>query len=151
MVFDFGMGFMVWYDVVISIDFDDKLDYVVFSLFGLYGIMLEDFGGVVGFWCGEIMGLSVGIRVLVIVIFVCMCVVVKVVWVKFGGVIVVLFDDDFFQVVILFGSSCGVLVVVVCCSVFVMVLCQGVFGVWLIGGNELFDVCICLQYIVCFV
>jgi len=48
-VSDLGMGFTVWHDVAAGETSDDKLDHVVLSPSGLYGIMSEDFGGVVGF------------------------------------------------------------------------------------------------------
>ena len=71
--------------------------------------------------------------------------------VKFGGLIMVLPDDDLAQAVTPLGSSRGVPVVVVRRSALAMVLRQGVPGARAIGGNELFDVRTRLQQTVTFV
>jgi hypothetical protein len=71
--------------------------------------------------------------------------------VKFGGVIMVLPDEDLAQAVTPLGSSRGVPVVVVRRSALAMVLRQGVPGARAIGGNELFDVRTRLQQTVTFV
>jgi hypothetical protein len=71
--------------------------------------------------------------------------------VKFGGVILVLPDEDLAQAVTPLGSSRGVPVVVVRRSALAMVLRQGVPGARAIGGNELFDVRTRLQQTVRFV
>src|SRR5690606_29998137 len=57
---DLGMGFTVWHDVAAGADADDKLDHVVLSPSGLYAVLSEDFGGIVGFRRGEIVGPPVG-------------------------------------------------------------------------------------------
>ncbi len=118
---------------------------------GLYGIMSEDFGGVVGFRRGEITGPSLGTRAPVTAALARMRAVAKAAKVKFGGAIVVLPDDDLAQAVTPLGSSRGVPVVVVRRSALAMVLRQGVPGARAIGGNELFDVRTRLQQTVRFV
>lgn len=150
-VSDLGMGFTVWHDVVAGQTADDKLDHVVLSPSGLYGIMSEDFGGVVGFRRGEITGPSLGTRAPVTAALGRMRQVARSAKVKFGGAIVVLPDDDLAQAVTPLGSSRGVPVVVVRRSALAMVLRQGVPGARAIGGNELFDIRTRLQQTVRFV
>ena len=146
-----GMGFTVWHDVATGPDPDDKLDHVVLSPSGLYGVMSEDFGGVVGFRRGEITGPSLGTRAPVTAALARMRAVAKAARVKFGGAIIVLPDDDLSQAVTPLGTSRGVPVVVVRRSALSMVLRQGVPGARAIGGNELFDVRTRLQQTVRFV
>lgn len=146
-----GMGFTVWHDVATGADADDKLDHVVLSPSGLYAVMSEDFGGVVGFRRGEITGPSLGTRAPVTAALSRMRSIAKAARVKFGGVIMVLPDDDLAQAVTPLGSSRGVPVVVVRRSALSMVLRQGVPGARAIGGNELFDVRTRLQQTVTFV
>lgn len=146
-----GMGFTVWHDVATGADADDKLDHVVLSPSGLYAVMSEDFGGVVGFRRGEITGPSLGTRAPVTAALSRMRSIAKAARVKFGGVIMVLPDDDLSQAVTPLGSSRGVPVVVVRRSALSMVLRQGVPGARAIGGNELFDVRTRLQQTVTFV
>lgn len=150
-VSDLGMGFTVWHDVAAGTDADDKLDHVVLSPSGLYGVMSEDFGGVVGFRRGEITGPSLGTRAPVTATHARMRVVARAAKVRFGGAIIVLPDDDLSQAVTPLGSSRGVPVVVVRRSALAMVLRQGVPGARAIGGNELFDVRTRLQQTVRFV
>ena len=146
-----GMGFTVWHDVATGADPDDKLDHVVLSPSGLYAVMSEDFGGVVGFRRGEITGPSLGTRAPVTAALSRMRSIAKAARVKFGGVIMVLPDDDLSQAVTPLGSSRGVPVVVVRRSALAMVLRQGVPGARACGGNELFDVRTRLQQTVTFV
>ncbi|MEV4669072.1 J domain-containing protein [Microbacterium sp. LWO12-1.2] len=150
-VSDLGMGFTVWHDVDAGKDADDKLDHVVLSPSGLYGIMSEDFGGVVGFRRGEITGPSLGTRAPVTGTLSRMRAVARAARVRFGGAIIVLPDDDLAQAVTPLGTSRGVPVVVVRRSALAMVLRQGVPGARAIGGNELFDVRTRLQQTVRFV
>lgn len=150
-VSDLGMGFTVWHDVDAGKDADDKLDHVVLSPSGLYGIMSEDFGGVVGFRRGEITGPSLGTRAPVTGTLARMRTVARAARVRFGGAIIVLPDDDLAQAVTPLGTSRGVPVVVVRRSALAMVLRQGVPGARAIGGNELFDVRTRLQQTVRFV
>lgn len=146
-----GMGFTVWHDVATGADPDDKLDHVVLSPSGLYGVMSEDFGGVVGFRRGEITGPSLGTRAPVTATLARMRTVAKAAKVRFGGAIIVLPDDDLSQAVTPLGSIRGVPVVVVRRSALAMILRQGVPGARAIGGNELFDVRTRLQQTVRFV
>ena len=150
-VADLGMGFTVWHDVAAGTDAEDKLDHVVLSPSGLYGVMSEDFGGVVGFRRGEITGPSLGHRAPVTTLLARMRAVSRAAKVRFGGAIIVLPDDDLAQAVTPMGSIRGVPVVVVRHSALSMVLRQGVPGSRAIGGNELFDVRTRLQQTVRFV
>ncbi|WP_292786747.1 MULTISPECIES: J domain-containing protein [unclassified Microbacterium] len=150
-VSDLGMGFTVWHDVAAGQTAEDKLDHVVLSPSGLYGVMSEDFGGIVGFRRGEITGPSLGTRAPVTAALARMRAVAKAAKVKFGGAIVVLPDDDLAQAVTPLGSTRGVPVVVVRRSALAMVLRQGVPGARAIGGNELFDIRTRLQQTVRFV
>lgn len=145
-VADLGIGFTVWHDVAAGPDAEDKLDHVVLSPSGLYGVMSEDFGGVVGFRRGEITGPSLGHRTPVTSLLARMRSVSRAAKVRFGGAIVVLPDDDLSQPVTPLGSIRGVPVVVVRRSTLAMVLRQGVPGARPVGGNELFDVRTRLQH-----
>ncbi|WP_309104008.1 DnaJ domain-containing protein [Microbacterium sp.] len=150
-VADLGIGFTVWHDVAAGASAEDKLDHVVLSPSGLYGVMSEDFGGIVGFRRGEITGPSVGHRAPVTSLLGRMRTVARAAKVKFGGAIVVLPDDDLAQAVTPLGGIRGIPVVVVRRSALAMVLRQGVPGARAIGGNELFDVRTRLQHTVSFV
>lgn len=150
-VSDLGMGFTVWHDVAAGASADDKLDHVVLSPSGLYGVMSEDFGGVVGFRRGEITGPSLGTRAPVTAALARMRTVAKAARVKFGGLIMVLPDDDLSQAVTPLGSIRGIPVVVVRRSALARVLRQGVPGARSVGGNELFDARTRLQQTVTFV
>ena len=150
-VSDLGMGFTVWHDVAVGTDADDKLDHVVLGPSGLYGVMSEDFGGVVGFRRGEITGPSLGTRAPVTAALGRMRTIAKTARVRFSGAIIVLPDDDLAQAVTPLGTSRGVPVVVVRRSALAMVLRQGVPQARAIGGNELFDVRTRLQQTVRFV
>ncbi|WP_341976790.1 DnaJ domain-containing protein [Microbacterium sp. LTA6] len=150
-VADLGMGFTVWHDVAVGTDPEDKLDHVVLSPSGLYGVMSEDFGGVVGFRRGEITGPSLGHRAPVTTLLARMRSLSRAAKVRFGGAIIVLPDDDLALAVTPLGSIRGVPVVVVRRSALAMVLRQGVPGARAIGGNELFDVRTRLQQTVRFV
>ncbi|MBO0980184.1 J domain-containing protein [Microbacterium sp. SD291] len=150
-VTDLGIGFTVWHDVATGADPEDKLDHVILSPSGLYGVMSEDFGGVVGFRRGEITGPSLGHRAPVTSLLARMRSVSRAAKVRFGGAIVVLPDDDLSQPVTPLGSIRGVPVVVVRRSALAMVLRQGVTGARPVGGNELFDVRTRLQHSIRFV
>lgn len=150
-VADLGMGFTVWHDVVAGPDAADKLDHVVLSPSGLYGVMSEDFAEVVRFRRGEIVGRGVEGRAPVATLLARMRVIARAARVRFGGAIIVLPDDDLDQAVTSLGKVRGTPVVVVRRSALSMVLRQGVPGVRDIGGNELFDVRTRLQQTVRFI
>lgn len=148
---DMGMGFTVWHDVAAGPDAEEKLDHIVLSPSGLYGVMSEDFGGVVGFRRGEIVGPGVGPRAPVTALLARMRGVAKAARVRFGGAIVVLPDDDLAQAITSLGTVRGVPVMVARQSALRTVLRTGVPGARDIGGNELFDVRTRLQHSVRFV
>ncbi|KDA05094.1 molecular chaperone DnaJ [Microbacterium sp. CH12i] len=153
-VSDLGMGFTVWHDVSTGADAEEKLDHVVLSPSGLYGVMSEDFAEVVRFKRGEIIGQGIGGRGgrgPVAGLLARMRVIARAAHVRFGGAIVVLPDDDLDQAITPLGSIRGVPVVVVRRSALHLVLRQGVPGARDIGGNELFDVRTRLQQTVRFV
>ena len=150
-VSDLGMGFTVWHDVAAGPVADEKLDHIVLSPSGLYGVMSEDFGEVARFRRGEIIGRSMDGREPVSALLARMRVIAKAARVKFGGAIVVLPDDDLEQAMVELGKVRGVPVVVVRRSALAMVLRRGVPGARDIGGNELFDVRTRLQQTVRFV
>src|SRR5690606_3805859 len=148
---ELGMGFTVWHDVAIDRDPEDKLDHVVLSPSGLYGLMSEDYGGPVGFRRGEITGNGVGRSAPVTALLARMRVLARAARVRFGGAVVVLPDDDLAQAVTPLGAIRGVPVVVARRGALAMVLRQGVPGARDIGGNELFDIRTRLQHTVRFV
>jgi hypothetical protein len=150
-VSELGMGFTVWHDVVAGPDAADKLDHVILSPSGLYGVVSEDFAESARFRRGEIIGKNVDGRAPVATLLARMRVIARAAKVRFGGAIVVLPDDDLDQAVTSLGKVRGVPVVVVRRSALAMVLRQGVPGARDIGGNELFDVRTRLQQTVRFV
>lgn len=150
-VADLGIGFTVWHDVAAGASGEDKLDHVVLSPSGLYGVMSEDFGGEVRFRRGEIIGAEVGGRAPVAALLARMRSVARAAGVRFGGAVVVLPDDDLPQPITPLGRVRGVPVVVVRRAVLGHVLRTGVPGARDIGGNELFDVRTRLQQTVRFV
>jgi hypothetical protein len=150
-VSDLGMGFTVWHDVATSADPADKLDHVILSPSGLYGVMSEDFAEVARFRRGEIIGAGVSGRAPVATLLARMRVIARAAKVRFGGAIIVLPDDDLDQAVTSLGKVRGTPVVVIRRSALSMVLRQGVPGARDIGGNELFDVRTRLQQTIRFV
>ncbi|MEW1975834.1 J domain-containing protein [Microbacterium profundi] len=149
-VSDLGMGFTVWHDVATGQRADDKLDHVILSPSGLYGVLSEDFGETVRFRRGEIIGPAVD-GAPIAALLARMRVIARAARVRFGGAIVVLPDDDLDQAITPLGKVRGVPVVVVRRSALHTVLRQGVPGARDIGGNELFDVRTRLQHTVTFV
>ena len=154
-VADLGMGFTAWHDVLAPFggpaggpsapapaesDEDDRLDHIVLGPTGLYGMTSGDFGGVVGFRGGEIVGPGVGPHAPVTALLTRIRAVSRSARVRFGGAVVVLPDDDLAQAVSPLGAIRGVPVVVVRRSALRTVLRSGVPGARVIGGNELFDV-----------
>ena len=150
-VSDLGMGFTVWHDVATGTDPREKLDHVVLSPSGLYGVMSEDFAETARFRRGEIIGQNVDGRAPVASLLARMRGIARAAKVRFGGAIIVLPDDDLEQAVTALGKVRGIPVVVVRRSTLGMVLRQGVPGARDIGGNELFDVRTRLQQTVRFV
>ena len=139
-VADLGMGFTVWHDVAIGDDPEDKLDHVVLSPSGLYGVMSEDFGGAVGFRRGELTGTGVGRLAPVTALLARTRSLGRAARVRFGGAIVVLPDDDLAQAITPLGAVRGTPVAVVRRSALGTLLRTGVPGARDIGGNELFDI-----------
>ncbi|WP_144793732.1 J domain-containing protein [Microbacterium paludicola] len=150
-VSDLGMGFTVWHDVAAGSGAGEKLDHVILSPSGLYGVMSEDFAELARFRRGEIIGRNVDGRAPVATLLARMRAIARAAKVRFGGAIIVLPDDDLDQAVTPLGKVRGVPVVVVRRSALSMVLRQGVPGARDIGGNELFDVRTRLQQTVRFV
>lgn len=134
---ELGMGFTAWHDVQVG---DDILDHVVLSPTGLYGMLSEDFGDVVGFRKGEIVGPAIGPNAPVTGLLSRMRAVAKSAGVRFSGAVIVLPDDDVAQAITALGSIRGVPTIVVRRSVVASALRTGVPGARPIGGNELFDV-----------
>lgn len=155
-VSDLGMGFTVWHDVATGSDAASpsdagKLDHVILSPSGLYGVMSEDFAEVVRFRRGEIIGRSIDGRAPIATLLARMRIIARAAKVRFGGAIIVLPDDDLDQAVTSLGKVRGTPVVVARRSALSMVLRQGVPGARDIGGNELFDVRTRLQHSIRFV
>jgi len=150
-----GMGFTSWHDVLAGASADasadDKLDHLVLSPTGLYGLMSEDFGGVVGFRQGEIVGPSVGPTAPVTTLLSRMRAVGKPAGVRFSAAVVVLPDDDVAQPVTPLGGIRGVSTFVVRRSVVPSALRGGLPGSRPVGGNEIFDIRTRLQGSVRFV
>ncbi|MGX1792331.1 J domain-containing protein [Microbacterium sp. NPDC055312] len=137
---ELGIGFTAWHDVTTGEDDDAKLDHVVLSPTGLYGLMSEDFGGPVRFRQGEVIGSHVGGATPIGDLLAGMRIVARTARVRFGGAILILPDDDLDEAVTPLGSVRGVPVVVVRRSALRTVLRGGVPGARVLGGNEAFDV-----------
>ena len=152
-VADLGMGFTVWHDVAASGrrgEPDAKLDHIVLSPSGLYGVLSEDFGGPVSLRRGELVGGDVD-GAPIAELLARMRVIARAAGVRFGGAIVVLPDDDLPQAIVEVGRVRGIPVVVCARSALATVLRRGVPGARDIGGNEMFDVRTRLQHAVSFV
>jgi hypothetical protein len=150
-VADLGMGFTAWHDVAIGSDPEDKLDHVVLSPSGLYGVMSEDFGGPVGMRRGELTGAGVGRVAPVTALLGRTRVLSRAARVRFGGAIIALPDDDLAQALTTLWTIRGTPVAVVRRSALATLLRTGVPGARDIGGNELFDIRTRLQQAVRFV
>lgn len=137
---ELGIGFTAWHDVAVGEADDAKLDHVVLSPTGLYGLMSEDFGGPVRFRQGEVIGAHVGGAAPIRELLARMRTVARRARVRFGGAILILPDDDLDDAVAALGSIRGVPVVVVRRSALRTVLRGGVPGARVLGGNEAFDV-----------
>lgn len=148
---DLGMGFTVWHDVAADAhDPNAKLDHVVLGPSGLYAVLSEDFGGPVRTRRGELIGDDVdGAPVAQLVARA--RTLARAARVTFGGVIVVLPDDDVVLAIEELGKVRGLPVAVVGRSALSTVLRRGLSGARDIGGNELFDVRTRLQQSVRFV
>lgn len=152
-VADLGIGYTVWHDVAAPVrggTGDDKLDHIVLSPSGLYAVLSEDFGGPVGVRRGELTGDAVpGAPVAELLGRVRS--IAKSAGVRFGGVIVVLPDEDLLQPVTDLGRVRGTPVVLVARGALGNVLRQGVPSARAVGGNEIFDIRTRLQQAVRFV
>ncbi|GAA1685338.1 DnaJ domain-containing protein [Microbacterium lacus] len=152
-VADLGIGYTVWHDVAAPVrggTGDDKLDHIVLSPSGLYAVLSEDFGGPVTVRRGELTGDVVpGTPVADLLARVRS--ISRSAGVRFGGVIVVLPDEDLLQPVTDLGRTRGIPVVLVARGALSNLLRQGVPGARSIGGNEIFDVRTRLQQAVRFV
>lgn len=131
-----GMGFTAWHDVATTADPEDKLDHVVLSPTGLYGLTSEDFGRPVGFRGGDVIGESTPVADLLARV----RAVSRAARVRFGGAVFVLPDDDLAEAVTVLGAVKAMPVVAVRRSAMRTVLRTGVPGARIVGGNELFDV-----------
>ncbi|WP_456286342.1 J domain-containing protein [Microbacterium sp. JZ70] len=136
MIDELGMGFTAWHDVATTADADDKLDHVVLSPTGLYGLTSEDFGRPVAFRGGEVIGEATPVADLLARI----RSVSRAARVRFGGAVFVLPDDDLADPVVVLGSVKGLPVAAVRRSALRAVLRAGIPGAQIVGGNVLFDV-----------
>lgn len=134
---DLGMGHTIWHDVLVPRV--GKLDHVVLGPSGLFAVASEDYAGAVKFKRNEIIGPTVtGTPVSHTVA--AARTLGRAAGVKFGGVIVVLPDDDVPQVMTELAKVKGLPVVVTTHGGLTTVLRRGVEGVRDIGGSEIFDV-----------
>lgn len=148
---DLGMGFTVWHDVAADPhDPEAKLDHVVLGPSGLYALLSEDFGGPVRTRRGELIGEGV-VGAPVAQLVARARALARAARVRFGGVIVVLPDDDVILAIEELGKVRGLPVAVVARSALSTVLRRGLSGARDIGGNELFDVRTRLQQTIRFV
>lgn len=135
-----GIGFTAWHDIECALDGIEKLDHVVLTPTGLYGLMSEDFGDDVRFRRGEVIGDAVRGETPVADLLSRMRWVARVARVRFGGAILILPDDDLAHPATSLGSVRGLPVVVVRRSALQTLLRTGVPGVRPLGMTEAFDV-----------
>jgi hypothetical protein len=150
LVSDLGMGYTVWHDVDTG-EPADKIDHVVLGPTGLFAVLSEDFGGVVQVRRGEVDGVSVeGDRPLH-ALAARARVLARAARVKFGGLLLVVPDDELDEPYVLAGHSRGAAVAVVRRSVLPTLLRDGLPGARTVGGTELFDLRTRLQHVIRFV
>jgi len=147
---DLGMGYTVWHDVAVDPrDPDAKLDHIVLGPSGLYAVLSEDFGGPVRTRRGELIGDEV-VGAPIADLVARARAISRAARVKFGGVVVVLPDDDVAVPIEELGKVRGLPVAVTGRATLPAVLRRGITGSRDIGGNELFDVRTRLQQTVRF-
>ncbi|BDZ46587.1 DnaJ domain-containing protein [Naasia aerilata] len=150
LVSELGIGYTVWHDVATG-EPEDKLDHVVLGPTGLFAILSEDFGGVVRVRRGEVDGVSVeGDRPLHALASRAR-VIARAARIKFGGLLLVVPDDELEEPYVVAGSSRGALMAVVRRSVLPALLRDGLPGARTVGGTELFDLRTRLQTVITFV
>ncbi|GGO62460.1 hypothetical protein GCM10010910_12610 [Microbacterium nanhaiense] len=132
-----GIGFTAWHGVELD---GDVLDHVVLGPTGLYALTSEDFGGPVRFRGGEPIGSGVGGATPVDDLVRRARVVARAARVRFGGVILILPDDDLGEPATILGEVRGILAAAVRRSALSAALRRGIPGSRTIGGNEVFDV-----------
>lgn len=148
-----GMGYTAWHDVATADAVSDaahRLAHVVLGPVGLAGVTSADFGGIVGFRGGEIVGSGVGPSAPVTTLLGQLRAVARTSGVRFGMGVVVLPDDDLAQAVASLGVVRGTPVVVVRRSALAGLLRDGLPGTRRVGGPEAFDVRTRLQQTVRF-
>lgn len=136
---DLGIGYTAWHDVICGPEGAWKLDHVVLSPTGLYGLVSEDFGDAVRFKQGEVIGRTVGGSTPVADLLSRMRWIAREARVRFGGAILILPDDDLDQPATVLGSVRGVPVAVVRRSALRTVLRSGIPGARPFGITETFD------------
>ncbi|WP_193597378.1 J domain-containing protein [Microbacterium sp. YJN-G] len=137
---DLGIGFTAWHDVICGPDGGQKLDHVVLTPTGLYGLVSEDFGDAVRFRQGEVIGAAVHGRTPVADLLSRARWVARAARVRFGGAVLILPDEDVAEPATVLGSVRGVQVAVVRRSALRTVLRSGVPGTRPLGVTEAFDV-----------
>lgn len=150
LVSELGMGYTVWHDVGTGSP-GDKIDHVVLGPTGLFAILSEDFGAPVGIRRGELDGVSVeGDRPLH-ALAARAKVLSRAARVKFGGLLIVVPDDELDAPYLVAGSTRGAQTAVVRRSVLPNLLRHGLPGARTVGGTELFELRTRLQQAVRFV
>lgn len=132
-----GIGFTAWHSIELG---DEALDHVVLGPTGLYALTSEDFGGPVRFRGGEPIGSGTSGQTPVDDLVRRARAVARAARVRFGGVILILPDDDLGEPAIVLGEARGILVAAVRRSALSVALRQGIPGARAVGGNEVFDV-----------
>ncbi|MFK4791765.1 DnaJ domain-containing protein [Microbacterium sp. ZW T5_56] len=146
---DLGMGYTIWHDVAVP-RIGGKLDHVVLGPSGLFALTSDDYAAAVKFRRGEVIGEGVDAAPVGATVAAARAL-GKAAGVRFGGVIVVLPDNDVPEQITELGRVRSLAAVVVGRSALTTVLRRGVTGVRDLGGTEIFDVRTRLQAAIRFV
>ena len=138
---DLGMGYTLWHDVAVPTRSGHPLiiDHIVLGPSGLYALASEDYGTAVRFKRSEVIGEGVPPAPIATLVGAARAL-GRAAGVRFGGVILVLPDDDLPEKITELGKVKSLPVAVVSPQTLTTVLRRGVHGVPDIGGNEIFDV-----------
>jgi len=133
-----GIGFTIWHDVSTGAP-EEKIDHVVLGPTGLFAILSEDYGEPVRSRRGELLGKPLGEARPMHDLGVRARVVSRASRVKFTALLIVLPDEALDEPYTLLGAIRGASTVIARQSILPVLLRDGVPGMRVIGGNELFD------------
>ncbi|WP_165065719.1 J domain-containing protein [Marisediminicola senii] len=139
MLADLGIGWTVWHDVATGAP-EEKIDHVVLGPTGLYAILSEDFGEPVRVKRGELIGAAVGDHRPMHELGARAKTLTRSMRVRFTALVIVLPDDHLGEPIVDLGPLRGAATVAVRRSVLPGFLRNGLQGLDLVDGTQLFDV-----------